>query len=71
MLIFYPAPYWTGVNLVLVAPVVKLILGGNLISNDIKIGNDVYFECHVRSNPPTQTISWAKNVSKCIINFNC
>ncbi|CAG9133456.1 unnamed protein product [Plutella xylostella] len=39
-------------------PVVKLRLGSSLAAGDIKEGDDVYFECHVRANPPARKLSW-------------
>ncbi|KAJ2953944.1 hypothetical protein O0L34_g1581 [Tuta absoluta] len=39
-------------------PVVNLRLGSSLAAGDIKEGDDVYFECHVRANPPARKLSW-------------
>ncbi|XP_026314447.1 nephrin-like [Hyposmocoma kahamanoa] len=39
-------------------PVVWLRLGSSLAASDIKEGDDVYFECHVRANPPARKLSW-------------
>ncbi|CAB3230302.1 unnamed protein product [Arctia plantaginis] len=39
-------------------PVVRLRLGSSLAAGDIKEGDDVYFECHVRANPPARKLSW-------------
>ncbi|XP_045486297.1 nephrin [Pieris rapae] len=39
-------------------PVVKLRLGSSLAAGDIKEGDDVYFECHVRANPMVRKLSW-------------
>ncbi|KAL0895212.1 hypothetical protein ABMA27_013650, partial [Loxostege sticticalis] len=39
-------------------PVVWLRLGSSLAEGDIKEGDDVYFECHVRANPPVRKLSW-------------
>ncbi|OWR46079.1 hypothetical protein KGM_211045 [Danaus plexippus plexippus] len=47
---------WT-INVVY-PPVVKLRLGSSLAAGDIKEGDDVYFECHVRANPPARKLSW-------------
>lgn len=44
-------------------PVVKLRLGSSLAAGDIKEGDDVYFECHVRANPPARKLSWLHDVS--------
>ncbi|XP_049768069.1 hemicentin-2-like [Schistocerca cancellata] len=43
---------------VLFAPIVSLRLGPTLNPDDIKEGDDVYFECHVRANPPWRRLSW-------------
>ncbi|ODN02544.1 Nephrin, partial [Orchesella cincta] len=40
------------------APRVYLKLGDNLIPDDIKEGDDVYFECSVTSNPPHTRLNW-------------
>ncbi|KAF6215884.1 hypothetical protein GE061_000219 [Apolygus lucorum] len=45
-------------------PIVSLRLGKNLNSSDIKEGDDVYFECHVRANPSWRKLSWLHNPSK-------
>lgn len=44
-------------------PQVTLRLGSTLSAEDIKEGDDVYFECHVHSNPPWRKLSWMHNVS--------
>ena len=44
-------------------PVIQLRLGPSLRSESIKEGDDVYFECTVRSNPPVRTLQWEHNVS--------
>ena len=44
-------------------PEALLSLGKPLKPNDIKEGDDVYFECIIRANPPVQRISWYHNVS--------
>ncbi|KAI5707143.1 hypothetical protein M8J75_014966 [Diaphorina citri] len=44
-------------------PVVSLHIGASLKQNDIKEGDDVYFECQVRANPPTRKLTWTRNVS--------
>lgn len=44
-------------------PVVRLRLGSSLAAGDIKEGDDVYFECHVRANPPARKLSWLHDVS--------
>ncbi|XP_053603831.1 nephrin isoform X2 [Plodia interpunctella] len=39
-------------------PVVHLRLGSSLSSSDIKEGDDVYFECHVKANPLARKLNW-------------
>jgi hypothetical protein len=39
------------------------MLGSTLNPDDIKEGDDVYFECHVKANPPWRKLSWLHNVS--------
>ncbi|XP_041972708.1 nephrin-like [Aricia agestis] len=43
------------------APMVELQLGSKLNPNDIEEGDDVYFECLVRSNPPAYKVVWEHN----------
>ena len=45
------------------APIVSLRLGRNLDADNLRTGHDVYFECHVRSNPPPLRLEWMRNVS--------
>ncbi|XP_018570338.1 nephrin, partial [Anoplophora glabripennis] len=42
-------------------PVVTLKMGSTLNPDDIKEGDDVYFECNVRSNPKAHKLSWYHN----------
>ncbi|XP_068081758.1 neural cell adhesion molecule 2 [Anabrus simplex] len=42
-------------------PIVSLLLGITLNPDDIKEGDDVYFECHVKANPPWRKLSWLHN----------
>lgn len=44
-------------------PVVSLKMGSNLNPEDIKEGDDVYFECNIRANPKTYKLSWYHDVS--------
>ena len=44
-------------------PQAILSLGFSLNGSNIKEGDDVYFECSVRSNPRPYKISWRRNVS--------
>ncbi|KAH0955085.1 hypothetical protein HN011_006488, partial [Eciton burchellii] len=39
-------------------PIVSLNLGSTLSPEDIKEGDDVYFECHIRANPPWSKLVW-------------
>nr|CAD7425656.1 unnamed protein product [Timema monikensis] len=42
-------------------PIVTLRLGSTLNPDDIKEGDDVYFECHVKANPPWRKLNWMHN----------
>ncbi|CAK1578731.1 unnamed protein product [Parnassius mnemosyne] len=42
-------------------PIVALQLGSKLNPNDIEEGDDVYFECVVRANPPAYKVVWEHN----------
>ncbi|KAG8306619.1 hypothetical protein J6590_043420, partial [Homalodisca vitripennis] len=44
-------------------PIVTLQLGTSLKPNEIKEGDDVYFECKIKANPREHKISWHHNVS--------
>ncbi|TGZ45921.1 Turtle-like protein A [Temnothorax longispinosus] len=44
-------------------PKVQLHLGSTLNAENIKEGDDVYFECKVRANPEHHKITWRHNVS--------
>lgn len=44
-------------------PVVTLKMGSSLNPDDIKEGDDVYFECNIRSNPKAYKLAWFHNVS--------
>lgn len=44
-------------------PMVNLRLGSTLSADDIKEGDDVYFECHVQANPPWRKLLWLHDVS--------
>lgn len=50
-------------------PVVELRLGDTLNPANIKEGDDVYFECGIRSNPPKHRITWFHNVSTPPLSF--
>ncbi|XP_050294680.1 hemicentin-1 isoform X2 [Anthonomus grandis grandis] len=42
-------------------PVVTLKMGSTLNPEDIKEGDDVYFECNIRANPKAHKLSWFHN----------
>lgn len=44
-------------------PIVTLKMGSSLNPDDIKEGDDVYFECLIQSNPKFYKLSWFHNVS--------
>uniref|UniRef100_A0A182M1H7 Ig-like domain-containing protein n=1 Tax=Anopheles culicifacies TaxID=139723 RepID=A0A182M1H7_9DIPT len=44
---------------VLYPPQVTLSLGSTLNPDDIKEGDDVYFECHIKANPREHRITWS------------
>lgn len=44
-------------------PLVVLSLGSTLNPDDIKEGDDVYFECSIRANPKEHRITWYHDVS--------
>lgn len=48
-------------------PVVTLILGKTLIADEIKEGEDVYFECCIEANPEALKISWLHNVRSLLV----
>lgn len=58
-------------------PQVSLQLGSTLNPDDIKEGDDVYFECHIKANPKENRITWWHDVSIppattiIIINYYC
>lgn len=45
-------------------PIVTLKMGPSLNPDDIKEGDGVYFECHIRSNPKPYKMSWFLGVSR-------
>lgn len=45
-------------------PIVSLRLGSTLSADDIKEGDDVYFECHVQANPQWRKLYWLHDVNK-------
>ena len=46
-----------------VAPEVQARLAPALDPANIKEGEDVYFECHIRANPPESRVEWLHQVS--------
>ena len=44
-------------------PMAVVTFGRSLNPKSILEGADVYFECHVKSNPPFYNITWRNNVS--------
>jgi hypothetical protein len=44
-------------------PVSLIVFGRSLNPKNIREGDDVYFECHVKANPPFYNITWRQNVS--------
>ncbi|XP_073816419.1 LOW QUALITY PROTEIN: sidestep III [Musca autumnalis] len=46
---------------VIYPPQVTLSLGSTLKPDDIKEGDDVYFECHIKANPREHRITWSHN----------
>lgn len=59
--------YARDVMCVSVAPIVSLRLGNSIDPNGIKEGDDVYFDCHVKANPPSTKLTWYHNVSVYIL----
>lgn len=51
-------------------PQVTLQLGSTLNPDDIKEGDDVYFECQIKANPKEHRITWWHDVSTCTL-FHC
>jgi len=46
-------------------------MGRTLSPDDIKEGDDVYFECHIKANPKIYKKTWYHNVSACeVINYS-
>ena len=43
-------------------PIVDLKMGSNLNPDEIKEGDDVYFECTVKANPKTHRLVWFHDV---------
>lgn len=54
---------------VTVAPIVLLRIGSSSELKDIKEGDDVYFECNVRSNPTNFKLTWYHGVNMLSITY--
>lgn len=52
-------------------PQVVLHLGSTLNAEDIKEGDDVYFECNIKANPKQHKITWYHNVSIVCFRILC
>jgi len=44
-------------------PEVGIALGSNINGDDVKEGDDLYIECHIRANPAFYKLQWTHNVS--------
>ena len=44
-------------------PEVGIALGSNINGDDVKEGDDLYIECHIRANPSFHKLQWTHNVS--------
>ena len=51
------------------APRLDLRLGRSLNASNIKEGDDVYFECMIRANPPPSNIKWTRDVSTSLLSL--
>ena len=49
-------------------PRVSLRLGKSLDPDNLRTGNDVYFECDVKSNPMPHKLVWLHRVSRVTIS---
>ena len=47
---------------ILVTPIAKIKYWRSLVSSDIHLGDDVYFECEIMANPATYNVTWRHNV---------
>ena len=47
-----------------VVPRVELSLGRMVNPEDLEEGDDIYFSCSIRANPPAYKITWWHNVSE-------
>ncbi|XP_055695967.1 uncharacterized protein LOC129797437 isoform X2 [Lutzomyia longipalpis] len=53
---------------IMYAPQVNLSLGSTLNPDDIKEGDDVYFECHIKANPKEHRIAWSHDGNPVVQN---
>ena len=51
-----------------VSPSVELSLGRMVNPKDLEEGDDVYFSCSIKANPPAYKLTWWHNVSISAIN---
>ncbi|XP_012545535.1 neural cell adhesion molecule 2 isoform X2 [Bombyx mori] len=51
-------------------PVLTMALGSTLNPNDIKEGDDVYFECNIKANPKEHRITWYHNDEPVLQNIS-
>lgn len=54
--------FYCVVLLFLDIPEVQIQLGTSLSHDNIREGSDVYFDCHVRAQPPVYRVEWRHNV---------
>lgn len=52
-------------------PIVTLKMGSSLNPDDIKEGDDIYFDCHIQSNPKPYKLAWYHDVSRMVYTFGC
>ena len=55
--------FFFAISFYLDRPIVQLSLGSSLLANNIKEGNDVYFDCRASAAPAVTRIEWFHNVS--------
>jgi hypothetical protein len=51
------------------APEVGIALGSNINGDDVKEGDDLYIECHIRANPAFHKLQWTHNVKLLSYSF--
>ncbi|XP_059469957.1 neuroglian isoform X3 [Neocloeon triangulifer] len=52
------------------APLITLKMGSTLNADDIKEGDDVYFECHIKANPKIYKKTWFHNNREIVQNVS-